>query len=61
MNQLRELTSHLTTSGWILFAWTTAVALCFVVRVFARHWDGAAYHATVLAILLVWMLWLVTV
>lgn len=43
-----------------MFAWTTALALAFVVRIFAREWRGAAGHAVLLGILLVWMLWLVT-
>lgn len=60
MNALHEFTAPLSTSGWVLLAWTLGVALCFVVRIIARRWNGAGYHATVLAVLLIWLLWLVT-
>jgi hypothetical protein len=54
--------AHLTTSGWVLFAVTAAAAFTFVLRILARDLRSSDthVHAAVLACLLVWLLYLVT-
>lgn len=51
---------NLSASGWVLFAMTIACALGFLVRIPTGNWKHADAHAEILAVLLVWMLWLVT-
>jgi hypothetical protein len=57
MSELDQPLSHLTTSGWVLFACTVSVLLCFVARIAKRPNDEMAW---VLGILIAWLLWLVT-
>lgn len=53
---------NLSASGWTLLAITVAVGFSFVLRVLGRDLrsDNTHAHAVALAILLVWMLYLVT-
>lgn len=50
--------SNLTTSGWVFLALTLAVALAFVRSVAKR--DSTPDQHMALAVMIAWLLWLVT-
>lgn len=52
---------NLTTSGWIFFAWTLAVALVLLVKMLHRRGGSVGlYEVVLLALQVTYLLWLVT-